>query len=164
MCFIYYDIRYLYYSQIGDVIRDILSKSNFLISDPEFWLKQIIDVWPDPEANPQWPAKKDNYGGDCKENIILFYILFYFGGGEGVCWKRAARHRKLFKTFIISRCRTFAGSGWAGMVVAFSYTAQFLLPFVKDHQVRFRLVWKKTQKNQHQHYVSWLLDTCVWHL
>lgn len=83
MCFIYYDIRYLYYSQIGDVIRDILSKSNFLISDPEFWLKQIIDVWPDPEANPQWPAKKDNYGGDCKENIILFYVLFYFGGGRG---------------------------------------------------------------------------------
>lgn len=127
----------------------------------EFWLKQIRGVWPDPEANPQWPAKKDSYGGDCKENIILFYVLFYFGGGGGLWWKRAARHRKLFKTFIISGCRTFAGSGWAGVVVAFSYTAQSLLPFVKDHQVRFRLVWKK---NQHQHYVSWLLDTCVWHL
>lgn len=55
-------------------------------------------------------------------------------------WKTTASQRKWFGTFIMSRCWTFLGSDWdREKVAAYNCSAEVLLHFVKDHQVRIEM-------------------------
>lgn len=95
----------------------------------------------------RWSKPTETTVGDCKDSTgkMWFTIILW--------WRRAASPWKLSKTFIISRCGTFAVSGLGDMPVTFSHT-QFLLPFSSGPPSQVQVGLKNKEKKKQQLHTS----------